>query len=303
MKIKSIVPQLRILFVTFVFIFMTVMSVYAQETHKDDFNQFYAASESETKNPITLYQHLVCNPETNGTVPTILRKFQVVYVYDKVNNFVTEQPIINNLLVSSDVILDRNAKLYNKSLHFNFVIDENCKPKIDVLQAEYGDILHQLTIHYGEAYVDTHKLLVFVESMKGSDGDCGVFSGIMNSNEGLDLLGGFALIYKACFSERIIIHELMHSLSAVQFNVPETDYTYHLKRSKHDVMSYNVGTENCPVVDSFLYTYWAILDCRQHNYLNFKNEPTNFFNIYNSTYLNHNNIFYLFFPTVINVSL
>lgn len=115
MKTKSIVPQLRILFITFVCIFMTVLSVYAQETHKDDFNQFFAASESETKSSITLHQHLICNPETNGTVPTILRKFQVVYVYDKVNNFEIEQPTINNLLISSDVILDRTAKLFIKT--------------------------------------------------------------------------------------------------------------------------------------------------------------------------------------------
>ena len=131
--------------------------------------------------------------------------------------------------------------------------------------------------------------------------DCGVYSGAMNGDTEDE--GGFAIVYTQCLTERVVLHELLHSQGAVQFNAPDTDFTYHVKNTTGDVMSYNVGLD-CKKTseNTYLLFYRLLVDCNQTNYLNFEGNKLNAKNIYYSSWLNHDktNVFSIYLSIVLN---
>lgn len=290
---------LRPIFVGFMFILINVFSVFA---HEDKITE---TLESDGMTADYSYQRLICGQqEENGTIPT-LYYYKVIYVYDEIDEFETRKPLLEKVLIGADTILDRNAKDYNKSLHFNFPTNEDCSPQIEKMQSSYDFVQTNLEKTFQSKSSHKLKYLLFLEDMKGiAADDCGIFIGLMHVADGvsLDDTGGAAFVYPSCWkngSVKVTTHELMHSLGAVQFNAPNTDYTYHLKNSIKDVMSYGVGSD-CPNNNSFLFSVGLLIDCWQRNYLVFSDKPTPFYNIYNSRYLNHLENYYLFIPNITN---
>lgn len=273
-----------------------------------NFNTLYAHSDSFLNNTEVagtsdlafknFWNHPICNPKigttipNDGTVPQLfLKRFKVVYLYTTNDNLETNRKQIAELLVNSDNILDLNAKVYGKNLHYNFEVDTLCNPVIYSMKESIGNLDKDLEAKFGKEIKDASKFIIFVESVNS---ECGLYSGIEQGDN--ENLSGFAIIYKNCWNIRVMMHEVNHSLGSVQFDAPNSDFTYHVKNSLNDIMSYNVG-HSCPKTEEneFLFRMSLLEDCWQINYMDFNNSGKVKYNLYNSKWLNHNIVYKLYF--------
>lgn len=279
---------LALIFVLFSSIFFLTKDTYAHPDHKDIFNQELVTALSLENNSVT--PALICNPtpNQNGTIPKKVKKFRTIYVYNSIDEYDKRVSKLKTYVINADNILQQNANLYKKNLHFNFEVDQkDCTPTITKIKATFSELSLVLSEMFGD--ITKQKFLVFIQSEVGNFDECGVYSGDMLGDT--EESGGFAIIYTRCLNERTIIHELFHGLSAVQFSAIDSDFTYHLKNATGDVMSYNLGIK-CQLTSSNvdLFDDKVLIDCWQRNYLDFSGKKLSVPNIYWNAYLNHDKL-------------
>lgn len=223
--------------------------------------------------------------------------YEVFYVYGDENRYEELKYLLQYNLVKADELLNLNAMVYNKTLHFNFVTDSNCHVVIHQMKLVNNDI--------GETVpLNNLKNIIFADIDTDVCGNSNVIvSPLVNPDKSLSL----STIFRRCFrSYGTTLHELVHSNGKVYTGMPHSDGYYHYI-GKHDIMSHQKLDEvECPANDNVYYQRLkfinSLLDCFQDTYLSFDDNNNSIpYNMYTSTYLNRdNNIYFMYLVNVTN---
>lgn len=205
--------------------------------------------------PFIPHNHFVCHEEAS--------RIQILYVYDQEDRLETLLPEIKREMLLADSVLVYTSSLRNKPLHLKFNVDENCQPIIEKIhwpgagELAMGEFLYNL---YVRKAAPVTKFLVFVETYNyagfGSlEGDDKKLENLNQTNS------GFAVVSANSISWYVILHEIFHTLGAVNSSAPNSDKNAHCY-IQQDVMCYwNFWpvVEKCDII---------LLDCTGDNYFN-----------------------------------
>lgn len=169
-------------------------------------------------------------------------RIQMIYVHanDQPDRLGQLLPNLRRLASEMDGIVDQSARKTGDPLRIRFVTDGQCQvdiPSFAVNHAGisgFGDMIRQLK-DAGYDKMDRKYLL-----MVDANAFCGVGSFLKDDNPTTDAhdFTGYARIDTPCWDPGTMIHELSHTLGAVQYSAPNTSKGAHCI-DEWDVMCYS----------------------------------------------------------------
>lgn len=169
-------------------------------------------------------------------------RVQVIYVYrsDRTNRLSEFLTTFRRLASEMDTIVDQSARKTGGQLRIRFVTTPQCQVDIAAVainpgaMADFGDTIEQLAAAGYNAI--NRKYLLLVES----NSFCGIGTFLQSDTPDTTAhdLTGYARVDTPCWDAGTMIHELGHTMGAVQYSAPHTSRGAHCI-DEWDVMCYS----------------------------------------------------------------
>jgi hypothetical protein len=168
-------------------------------------------------------------------------RVQLIYVHKPGEDRLPELlPTFRRLASEMDTIVDQSARKTGGSLRVRFVTNDACQVDIPSLSVpanamrDFGPLIQELKrAGYDKG---NRKYLMLVDASVF----CGVGTFLYDDDEGTDAHNflGYARVDKPCWDPGTMVHELSHTLGAVQYSAPNTSRGAHCI-DEWDVMCYS----------------------------------------------------------------